>query len=81
MVRTECDEEVGGFGGGDGEQLCERLLRDVRESGGHRPVDGRGQRATSAGLHGRTHLRLYHWQTISQLQVQYNNYIYVRAQL
>ena len=79
MVWTECDEELGGFAWGDDEQLGERLLGDLRESGGHRPLDGRGQRATSAGLHGRAHLCLHHRQTVPQLQVLHNDYICVRA--
>ena len=54
---------------GDGQQLGERVLRDVRESRGHRLVDRGDQRETFAWVHGRTHLRLYHRQTVPQLQV------------
>ena len=72
VVWTECDEELGGPTGGDGEQLGEGLLGDVRKPRGHRPVDRRDQRETSAGLHGRTHLRLHHRQTVPQLQVRHN---------
>ena len=79
MVRTECDEKLGGFAGCDGQQLGERLLRAVRESGGHRLVDGRDQRAAPARLHGGAHLRLHHWQTVPQLQVRHNDDICVRC--
>ena len=72
MVWTECDEELGGPAGGDGEQLGEGLLGDVRDPRGHRPVDRRDQREASAGLHGRTHLRLHHRQAVPQLQVRHN---------